>query len=97
MGEAMAADPYHMSRPDLAEAKDAVRRLYGYRADDMWQTLLGKAGLSGHESDPAAVERMAETMIAADPVLALCGRSLVIRYKTYEYLLAAAAVIEEAR
>lgn len=97
MGASLTADPYHMPRPDLAEAKAAMHRLYGYRADDMWQTLLGKAGLSGHESDPAAVERMAETMMATDPVMALCGRSLVIRYKTYEYLLAAAAVIEEAR
>lgn len=92
----MTADPYHMTRPDLAEAKAAVHRLYGYRADDMWQTLLGQAGLTGAESGPAAVERLAETMIATDPVLALCGRSLVIRYRTYEYLRAAAATIDEA-
>ena len=93
----MTAKPYHMPRPGLTEAKAAVHRLYGHRSDDMWRALLAKAGLTGQESDPAAVERMAETMMATDPVLELCGRSLIIRYRTYEYLLAAAAAIEEAR
>ncbi|WP_067501081.1 hypothetical protein [Actinoplanes sp. TFC3] len=93
----MTNDAYHMSRPDLAEAKAAVEKLYGHRARDVWPGLLNRAGLSGHETDPAAIERLTEAMLGADPVLALCGRSLVIRLKSYEYLRAAATVIAEAK
>lgn len=92
----MSADPYHMSRPDLPEAEAAIRQLYGHEADAVWQKLLTSAGLTGRETDPAAVERLAATMLAADPVLALSGRGLTIRIKSYEYLLAAAQMIAEA-
>ncbi len=89
-------DPYHMTRPDLAEAEAAIGRLYGHEAGAVWQKLLASAGLTGRETDPAAVERLAETMLAADPVLSLSGRGLMIRIKSYEYLLAAAEMIADA-
>ncbi|MBN2448159.1 MAG: hypothetical protein JXO22_15630 [Phycisphaerae bacterium] len=93
----MTNDPYHMRRPDLPEAKAAVERLYGQTSRTVWQGLLAKAVLTGHETAPEAVERLARTMMADDSALALCGRSLLIRLKTHEYLLAAAAAVTKAR
>jgi len=92
----MTTDPYHMRRPDLAEARAAIEKLYGPGADERWQKLLVKAGLSGRETDPDAVRRIAEAMQATDPVTALSGRSLLIRVNTYEYLLAASEIIADA-
>ena len=93
----MSDDPYHMQRPDLAEAEAAVYRLYGHESAGRWQSLLAAARLTGHETEPDAVERVVEVMLAADPVTALCGRGLAIRIRTYEYLLSAASIIQEAR
>lgn len=92
----MTTDPYHMRRPDLAEARAALVQLYGPGAEDRWQRLLTRAGLSGRETDPDAIRRVAEAMQATDPVMALSGRSLLIRVNTYEYLLAASEIISEA-
>jgi hypothetical protein len=93
----MATDPYQMRRPDMAEAKAAVGRLYGHTSDDVWRSLLTRTGLTGRETDPAAIQRLAQAMLADDSVLSLCGRSLLIRINGYEFLLAAAAVIAEAK
>ncbi|MFI5933964.1 hypothetical protein [Actinoplanes sp. NPDC051494] len=93
----MTADPYHMRRPDLAEARQALDQLYGHGTGELWQKLLTQAGLTGHETDPSAVQRLADVMLAGDPVLALSGRALVIRIKSYDYLAAAAAVVADAR
>ncbi|GAA2532089.1 hypothetical protein [Winogradskya humida] len=90
-------DPYHMRRPDLAEAKAALEKLYGHTAAEIWQRLLTQSGLTGKETDPDAVRRLADTMVASDPVLALSGRALMIRVKSYEYLQAAASAVADAR
>lgn len=92
----MTDDPYHMRRPDLPEARAAIEQLYGYAAADRWQKVLAQAGLTGQETDPGAVRRVAEAMMAADPVMALSGRSLMIRINTYEYLLTASEIVSEA-
>ena len=92
----MSADPYHMTRPNLAEAKAAIEQLYGSRAAERWSKLLAEAGLRGNETDPSAVRRMAETMMASDGAMALSGRSLMIHVNTYEYLLTASEIIADA-
>lgn len=79
------AGPYHFSRPDINEAREAIHRLYG-SSSEVWTTLLSRAGLSGHETDDASYDRLITTMLAADPVISLCARSLQIRMTTYKAL-----------
>lgn len=88
--------PYHMKRPSLADAQGVLEQIYGATAGDRWNRLLGQAGLTGHETDPAAVRRLAEAMMASDEVMALSGRSLMIQVNTYEYLLTASEIIAGA-
>ena len=93
----MTDDPYHMRCPDLTEARSAIAQLYGeVTAARRWSKLLADADLSGKEQDPASVRRLAETMMAADPVMALSGRSLMIRVNAYEYLRTASEIVAEA-
>ncbi|MFB9447002.1 hypothetical protein Dvina_25250 [Dactylosporangium vinaceum] len=80
--------PYEMSRPDLTEAREALHNLYGAGAEQLWGDLLAKARLSGRESDPESLDRLVAAMLAADPVTALCGRSLAIRAATFVRLSA---------
>jgi hypothetical protein len=88
--------PYDLSRPDLAEAREAVRRLYRGAADELWNNLLHESGLRGDETDDASFQRLIATMLAADPVIALCGRSLAIRATTFTRLSAAHDLIRSA-
>ncbi|MFI5908551.1 hypothetical protein [Dactylosporangium sp. NPDC051541] len=80
--------PYEMSRPDLAEARDSLHRLYGAGTEPLWADLLRTAQLSGRETDPESLDRLVAAMLAADPVTALCGRSLAIRAATFVRLTA---------
>ena len=62
-----------------------------------WQVFkFGGSSLGTSGRLPLVVRRVAEAMMAADPVMALSGRSLMIRVNTYEYLLAASEIIAEA-
>ncbi|MGI5241935.1 hypothetical protein [Dactylosporangium sp. CA-139066] len=87
--------PYEMARPDLGEARAALHRLYGARTDQLWDDLLRAAQLTGRETEPAALERLVAAMLAADPVTALCGRSLAIRASTFVRLSAVHDLIRE--
>ncbi|MER7282760.1 hypothetical protein ABT369_50875 [Dactylosporangium sp. NPDC000244] len=87
--------PYEMSRPDLAEARESLHRLYGAGTEQLWSDLLRQAQLTGRETDPAALERLIAAMLAADPVTALCGRSLAIRAATFVRLSAVHDLIRE--
>ncbi|GGM25829.1 hypothetical protein ACFFX1_16960 [Dactylosporangium sucinum] len=87
--------PYEMSRPDLAEARESLRRLYGAGTDRLWADLLRAAQLTGRETDPAALERLITAMLGADPVTALCGRSLAIRATTFVRLSSVHDLIRE--
>jgi hypothetical protein len=93
---AVNVGPYDLTRPDLAEAREAVQRLYRDAADELWGELLRKAGLRGDETDDASLQRLISTMLAADPVIALCGRSLAIRANTFTRLSAAHDLIKSA-
>jgi hypothetical protein len=88
--------PYGFSRPDLAEAREAVRALFGSQADERWTTLIAGAGLSGSERDAEALDRLVGVMLAADPITALCGRALAIRATTYRHLAEANAIVRAA-
>lgn len=89
-------DPYHLNRPDIAEARDAVHRLYGSDAPQLWATLLSRAGLTGRETDPGSLDRLLTVMVDADPVTALCARSLKIRTDTHTHLSTVHALIRAA-
>jgi hypothetical protein len=88
--------PYDLSRPDLAEARDAVQRLYRGAADELWADLLQRSRLRGDETDEASFDRLIATMLVADPVIALCGRSLAIRASTFTRLSTAHDLIRSA-
>ena len=85
--------PYNLSRPTLDDARSALQRIFGSGADDQLRALLSRAGLTGHESDPASFDRLVEAMTAADPLTHLCARSLKIRAAAYTHLSAAQAAI----
>jgi hypothetical protein len=89
-------EPYGVRRPDLAEAREALRRLYGADAGTIWADLMSRTGLTGNETDPAALTRLIEAMTAADPILSLCARSLHIRQATHTHLSAAHQLITDA-
>jgi hypothetical protein len=90
------ADAYHLNVPDIAEARDAIYRLYGAAADELWKTLLSRARVSGNETDRGAFDRLLAVMFDADPVTALCARSLKIRADTHTHLTAVHALIRAA-
>lgn len=87
---------YHLRRPDLAEARAALQRLYTHQTATIWQAMLTRAGLTGKETDDASFDRLLTAMTATDPVMGLCARSLRIRATTYTYLTAAHTLISDA-
>jgi len=78
-----AAVVYNFSRPDLAEAQESLRAVYGAQADERWRSVLDNAGLSGAETTAEAFDHVVAAMLRADPVTALCGRALAIRSATF--------------
>jgi hypothetical protein len=80
--------PYDLSRPDLSEARESLHRLYGAETGQLWNDLLRSAQLTGRETDPASLDKLVAAMLAADPVTALCGRSIAIRAATFTRLSA---------
>jgi hypothetical protein len=80
---------YRLERPTLADAHTALERLYGPHTEDVWQTLLFRSGLSGHETDPVSFDRLVNCMMAAEPITRLCGRSLAVRAAAHARIPAA--------
>jgi len=91
-----AAVVYNFSRPDLAEAQESLRNIYGGQAEARWRSLLDSAGLSGAETDAEAFDRLVAAMLKADPVTALCGRALAIRSATFVRLSEVHEVVRAA-
>ena len=89
------AGVYDLRRPDLAEARAALKRLYGDE-EPLWTRLLADAGLRGTETDNDSLRRLLAAMCDADPVTALCARGLTIRLATYEHLTTAHDLIRGA-
>ncbi|WP_157018177.1 hypothetical protein [Cryptosporangium arvum] len=85
-----------MTRPDLAEARRAVERIYGPQASRIWAELLSAARLSGTETEPGAIERLLDVMRSAAPVTALCGEALAIRLASYDRLASAYALMRSS-
>lgn len=77
---------YRLAQPTLDDARAAVHSLYGPHTDDIWQTLLFRAGLTGTETSPAALERLLGVMHTAEPIIRLCARGLDIRLSAYRSL-----------
>lgn len=72
--------PYGLPRPDLDEAHVALAEI----TDRIWQQLLHETNLTGHETDPEALDRVIEAMKSGDPITALCGRSLEVRVAAFD-------------
>jgi hypothetical protein len=87
-GPATASHP--VERPTLKTARTALERLYGPHIDDVWRTLLFRAGLTGNETDRNSFDHLVSCMATAEPITRLCARSLAVRAATYARLTAAA-------
>ncbi|HET6484620.1 MAG TPA: hypothetical protein VFG35_31895 [Actinoplanes sp.] len=94
--DASPTGPYRLKCPTIADAHAAMTRLYGAQVDGIWAGVLAQASLRGSETGLADVKRLIAAMIAADPVTALCGRSLAIRLSAFEHLSIARTVIQDA-
>ncbi|GAA3293337.1 hypothetical protein Dvina_20210 [Dactylosporangium vinaceum] len=80
---------YGLAEPTLADARAALAAVFGSEdGNAKWQHLLHGAGLTGAETDSAALSRLIAAMRGADPVTALCGQSLAIRLDSYTRLSA---------
>ncbi|MEV4283169.1 hypothetical protein [Actinoplanes xinjiangensis] len=80
---------YQLAQPTLDDAYTALRGLYGPHSNDIWHTLLARAGLTGQENDLDSFDRLVSFMHGAEPMTRLCGRSLAVRSSTYRQLAAA--------
>ena len=86
---AAGAAAYGLAAVVVADARQALGRVLGDRADEEWSLLSDRAGVTGAETDPEAVDRVIRAMQAwPDPVVALCGRSLLIRVSSHRHLSA---------
>ncbi|MEV4281879.1 hypothetical protein [Actinoplanes xinjiangensis] len=79
---------YQLVQPTLDDARTALRGLYGPHSNDIWCTLLARAGLTGQENDLDSFDRLVSFMRDAEPITQLCGRSLAVRSATYRQLAA---------
>ena len=88
--------PAGLLRPDLAEARRALERIYGTQAQTVWADLLAGAELDGGETEPDAIERLVDVMRSAAPVTALCGEALAIRVAAHDRLAQARALMGDS-
>ena len=78
---------YGLAQPQLADVRASLTKVFGERVDPIWVRLLSTAGLTGTETDLDSLTRLGQAMLASDqPVVALCGRGLVIRLASFAHL-----------
>jgi hypothetical protein len=87
-GSRNSTGAYQLAQPTLDDAYTALRGLYGPHSNDIWRTLLARAGLTGQEKDLDSFDRLVSFMHGAEPITQLCGRSLAIRSASYRHLAA---------
>lgn len=80
---------YGLIRPAMGDALVAVHRAHGRNAAKVWGQLLAAAGLAGHETSDAALDRLIDAMIRLDPLSRVVGRGLKVRIDTYANLATA--------
>ncbi len=78
---------YGLRRPDLAEARSAIERVCGDRAEQVWEAALGRCR-GGAGSEPGLPEMIQALSGLGDPVVALCARAIAIRLSSFEHLAA---------
>jgi hypothetical protein len=81
---------YQLEKPTVATARAALQGYYGPHCDDLWHTLLARAGIrtEAEESDPTAFGRLVSAMQVSEPMARLCARGLAVRGAAYERLVA---------
>jgi hypothetical protein len=78
---------YGLQRPDLAEARAAIERVYGAAAATVWADVVRRAGLDGTTRGDDDLERVIDAMRRSDdPVIHLCAQALSIRHASYRHL-----------
>ncbi|RLK62029.1 hypothetical protein [Actinokineospora cianjurensis] len=88
--------PYGFHSPTLTDAENAIHRLYPSTGGQVWSSLLVKAGLTGRETDVAALSGLIDAMEKTDPVLSLCAQAFRIRSTTHTALTAAETLVRGA-
>lgn len=79
---------FELYRPGVADALVAVGRTHKAAAPAIWTQLLAAAGLSGHETDDTALNRLLDAMTELDPLSRIAARSLRVRINSYASLAA---------
>ena len=90
--EAGAGAVYGLTRPTMADALDALIVVYRnrFRAERTLDSMLRPLGLTRRDARPVAFDQLTVAMLDSDdPVVTLCGRSLLIRRVSYDRLRAA--------
>lgn len=84
-----AGNAYGLAPVVVSDARQALVRVLGDAAEEVWAALAARAGVTGSETEPQAVDRVIHAMqSSAEPVLVLCGRSLQIRVSSHRHLTA---------
>jgi hypothetical protein len=82
------ATSHQLERPTLEDARTALERLYGPHLNDVWSSLLSRAGLNGGEADNNSFDRLVLCMCQGEAITRICGRSLQIRAAAFTRLSA---------
>ena len=88
---------YGFNRPDAAEARASLVRVFGAQAAPVWTSLLRDAGLErvGVLDVDAEFGRLVDAFLRSpDPVVGLCGQALRIRQQTFQHLSTTHDVME---
>lgn len=86
---------YGLRRPDLAEARRAIERVCGDRADQIWEAALRRC--PGDPGSPPPLAAVIDALVGlGDPVVALCARALAIRLSSFEHLAATHDLVRSA-
>ena len=79
---------FGLTRPTVADVRVAVGRTHGRDTTLVWAQLLAAAGLTGHETDETALNRLLDAMTERDPLSRVTARSMRVRLSSYGSLAA---------
>ena len=79
---------YGLCRPTVADVLVAVGRMHKKDAAAVWAQLLTTAGMSGDETDEAALDRLLDAMSERDPLSRVAARGVRVRMSSYDSLAA---------
>lgn len=89
---------YGLPMPTWRDARESLERVYGPAGAAVWERLVRQAGTAAHDHGRESLERVLAVMAAdGDPVVTLCGSSMLIRLASYDHLSAVHAAIRRSQ